>query len=192
MLKRVLLAGLASLMLALPAWATSVLPLYLDQIVDMSVVAFEGTCTGNRVERDEKGFIATYTTFKVQDVLKGEVGTTYTIKQIGGELSDGSVKLKMSGVPTFTVGGSYVVFLNGVSSAGFSSPVGLFQGSFNVIAGDLGPQVTNGRDFKMMTSRMAGQVTPQAKAKMSESGPVERMGLDDFKAMVRGHVGAIR
>ena len=192
MLKRLLLGGLASLALALPAWATSVLPLYFDQIVDMSAVAFQGICTGNRVGRDEKGFVATYTTFLVQDVLKGEAGQTYTIKQIGGELPDGSLRVKMHGTPTFTQGGRYIVFLNGVSSAGFSSPVGLFQGRFTVIVDDAGPQVTNGRDFKAMTSRMAEQVTPQAKAKMSVTGPVDRMGLDDFKAMVRGRVGAIK
>ena len=187
------LVALLALIIALPATAASVLPLYLDEIIDTAATAFQGTCTGNRTERDaQTGLIVTYTTFLVQERLKGDVGTSITIKQIGGRLSDGSMEFEMPGVPTFAVGGSYVVFLHGVSQAGFSSPVGLGQGRFTIIAGENGAQVTNGRDFKDMASRIAGSAPREAQAKLSARGPVMRLGLDDFKALVRQRSGPIQ
>src|ERR1700693_5674815 len=112
MLNRLFLAALMSLAIALPAHATSVVPLYLDEIVDTATTVIQGTCTGNRSERDaQTGLIVTYTTFQVNDVLKGEVAATYIIKQIGGDLRDEGVKFKVESVPKFSIGESYVVFL---------------------------------------------------------------------------------
>ena len=194
MLKRLLFAALTTLAVALPAHAASVLPLYFEEIVDKAKTVFQGTCIANRSERDaETGMVVTYTTFSVQDVLKGKPGFTHTIKQAGGQLADGSYEWKMEGVPKFTVGGNYVVFLPGVSSAGFSSPVGLGQGRFSVVADADGAQVTNGRDFKEMTSRIAARDLPQAaKSKLDRSGSVKRMGLDEFKQLVRQRAGAVQ
>lgn len=194
MLKRLLLAALTTLAAALAAHAVSVLPLYFEEIVDNAKTAFQGTCIGNHTERDaETGMVVTYTTFSVQEVLKGKPEFTHTIKQAGGQLADGSLEWKMEGVPKFTVGGNYVVFLPGVSSAGFSSPVGLGQGRFTVVADGDGAQVTNGRDFKEMTSRMAAHDLPKAAiSKLERSGPVKRMGLDEFKQMVRQRAGAVQ
>ena len=193
MLNRLFLAALTSLAIAVPAHATSVVPLYLDEIIDTATTVIHGTCIGNRSDRDpQTGMIVTYTTFQVQDVLKGQAGFTHIIKQIGGDLPDGSLKYKVQGVPTFKVGENYVVFLYGVSSAGFSSPVGLGQGRFNVVIDETGAQVTNGLDFKEMTSRMLPREIPQAaKSKLQQVGPVSRMGLDEFKQLIRQRSGAM-
>ena len=191
MLNRMLVVFLLCLMSALPARATSVLPLYLDQIIDGAAIAFHGSCIDNRVERDtQTGLIVTYTTFQVQDVLKGQVAPVHTIKQIGGRLpgAAGSIEVRrIEGVPQFEVGQSYVVFLYGVSSAGFSSPVGLGQGKFDVLPGPAGPQVTNGRDFKEMTANRPALLLPQsAQTKLDQAqGQVDRLGLDEFKQFVR-------
>ena len=191
MFKRFLAAASACLLIAFSAQATMVVPLYLDEIVDTAAVAFEGTCLGNRTELDPKtGLIVTYTTFRVQDVLKGEVGATHVIKQIGGELPGEGRAQKVLGVPKFTPGESYVVFLAGVSSAGFSSPIGLSQGSFSILAEEGRTKVTNGRDFKELTQRMATQVPGTAKAAIASGGT--RIGLDDFKRMVRNRTGAAK
>lgn len=173
------------------AKATSVLPLYLDEIVGRSAVAFQGTCVENRTERDaQTGLVATYTTFDVEDTLKGNVGRTYTIKQIGGQVPGEAIHFRVQGVPRFDVGQSYVVFLPQPSSAGFSSPVGLSQGSFSVLPGAAGPEVTNGRDFKDMAARLDPSALPaSAKSKLDGAGAVRRLGLDDFKQMVRRQVG---
>ena len=191
MLNRMLVVFLLCLMSALPARATSVLPLYLDQIIDGAAIAFHGNCIDNRVERDiQTGLIVTYTTFQVQDVLKGQAAPVHIIKQIGGRLPSaaGSIEVRrIEGVPQFEVGQSYVVFLYGVSSAGFSSPVGLGQGKFDVLPGPAGPQVTNGRDFKEMTANRPALLLPQsAQTKLDQAqGQVDRLGLDEFKQFVR-------
>ena len=132
MTRKVLLAiavFVIALIGAIPVRSATVLPMYLDELIDRSAVAFEGTCTGNRTERDPAtGLVVTYTTFEVRDGLKGAVGSTHEIKQIGGTLPDEGVQFSVKGIPSFEIGEDYVVFLAGVSSAGFSSPMGLSQG----------------------------------------------------------------
>lgn len=171
--------------IAMPAGAASVRPLPLEQIIRDAATAFEGTCVGNRVERDAvTGMIATFTTFEVRDVLKGEVAATHTIKQVGGKL--GNEVFRIEGVPTFTPGQEYVVFLFGVSQAGFSSPVGLSQGQFLIRQGPLGREVSNGRDFKEML-RTPGPHIPQSAVDRVQQRPGEqvRLDLEEFKQMVR-------
>lgn len=168
------------LALTLPARAVSVLPLTLDQMIDGAAVAFEGTCTGNRTEREPgTNLVVTYTTFAVKDVLKGAVGGTHVIKQIGGDLPQGGLSYRVDGVPKFVVGQDYVVLLAGVSAAGFSSPVGLAQGKFNVHQDASGRKVSNGRDFQDMTTRLPAVTTPGVRA------PVHQVGLEEFKQLVR-------
>ena len=176
------------------AHATSVLPLYLDEIIDTSAVAFEGVCIGNKTGRDpQTGALVTFTTFQVSDVLKGSItGSTYTIKQMGGEDKSTGLVFKMHGVPTFKVGEGYVVFLYGVSAQGFSSPVGLAQGRFEIVQDAGGAaKVTNGVDFRDMTQRMPFDLLPDA-MKQKADAPVTRVDLGQFKQMVRGHMGAAR
>jgi hypothetical protein len=85
------------------------------------------------------------------------------------------------------------VFLYGASSIGFSSPVGSAQGSFAIVDDAIGPAVTNGRDFDTMTEHMAGdQNVAKALAKARGIGPVKKLGLEDFKQLVRGRIGAVQ
>lgn len=171
---------LLGIALALPAQAVSVLPLSLDQITDGAAVAFEGTCLGNSTEREQaSGLIVTYTTFAVKDVLKGAVSGTHVIKQIGGELPAGGLSYRVTGVPRFVVGQDYVVLLAGVSPAGFSSPVGLAQGKFNVHEDAGGRKVSNGRDFRDMSTRLPSLTQPGPRS------PVHQLGLNEFKRLVR-------
>jgi hypothetical protein len=159
------------------------------QVIDQAAVAFQGTVTSTKTGRDpQSGLLVTMTTFRVDDVLKGEVPASYTIKQIGGEDAAAGLKFKVQGVPTYAVGQSYVLFMHGVSKQGFSSPVGLSQGRFQVLdAEGGGAEVESGRDFRDMS---AGLELP-AEAKTRAAGaPHNRMGLADFKSMVRKHAGA--
>lgn len=190
MTKRLFLALL--LALAWPAAATTVLPVDLDRMIGDASVAFEGTCTGNRTARDpQTHLIVTYTSFAVHDVLKGDVGATYEIKQLGGELESG-LRYKVQGIPKFSVGQDYVVFLAGVSKAGFSSPVGLSQGRFVVTPGADGPEVSNGRDLKDMTAGIPDtELPPGLRQQAKRGGRVDRVQLDAFKALVRSRAGGI-
>ena len=108
-------------------------PISLEQLSTRATLIFYGEVVSNQVKQDEQsGYIATFTEFKVIDLIKGNVGKTHTIKQIGGDLKDRNMSLRIHGVPRFQVGNSYVVFLPTKSKLGFSSPLGLHQGSFSV------------------------------------------------------------
>lgn len=183
------------LALAGTAGAASVRPLPLGEIIDTATVAFQGTCIANRTEREEAtNLVVTYTTFAVKDVLKGTVPGTYVIKQIGGEMPEGELSYRVDGVPTFVVGEDYVVLLAGVSTAGFSSPIGLAQGKFTVQRDASGAKVSNGRDFREMTAGMPGVVLPEATAKGlgAVPAPVRQLGLEEFKQLVRAQAGRAR
>lgn len=188
MTRRFLLACLLGLLISPPVRAVSMLPLYLDQIVAGAAIAFQGKCIDNRTEREaNSNLVVTYTTFEVQDVLKGLVGATHVIKQIGGHLPGETASFDVQGIPSFTIGGNYVVFLAGVSAAGFSSPIGLEQGQFSVISGPAGLEVTNGRDYKDMTADIPAQRLPRTVMIILQQTPgrVWQLGLDDFMQLVR-------
>lgn len=193
MFRKFIFITLAWAAIVFPAQAATVLPLYLDEIVADAAVAFQGTCTANRVELDpQTGFVVTYTTFTVTDVLKGTVGPTHTIKQLGGRMKN--VGYRVAGGTSFEVGGNYVVFIYGVSSAGFSSPVGLSQGQFIVRQGPNGAELSNGRDFKEMLRPYPAQSLPQgAQNKVQQTpGELRHLGLDDFKQIVRQQTGGAK
>lgn len=191
MLRQFLYTCFFSYLIALPAQAMSVLPMYLDEIVNYSAIAFQGKVLENHSEREFKtGSIVTYTTFEVQDVLKGEVGAVHTIKQIGGSLP-GEIHQALL-VPTFKVGQGYIVFLAGISDAGFSSPIGLDQGKFDIVKDSKGINVSNGRDFKEMTLGIVNITKPSSvQSKIWQTpGPVKWLDINELKELVREQTGA--
>lgn len=131
---------------SLQAGATTVLPVSLQQLSSTAELIFHGTVLSNEVRLDEtSGRVATFTTFAVIDVIKGHAGDTHTIKQVGGQLPGSQVRQIIHGVPRFSVGAEYVVFLPPASSLGFSSPIGLSQGRFSVLQHNGEIVVSNGR-----------------------------------------------
>jgi hypothetical protein len=177
---------------ASPAYAHSVRQLQLDEMISSAGVAFEGTVIESHSATDAASHrIVTFTTFAVRDVLKGNVGSTHTIKQLGGELPAEGRFYKVDLRTHYVVGQNVVVFLYGESSLGFSSPVGTAQGSFNVVEDEAGPAVANGRDFGELTKRMAAD-QGVAKTVARTRGNGKKMGLDDFKQLVRSQLGAAK
>jgi hypothetical protein len=187
-------SALACALACVAAHALSLVPLYVDELIDSSAVAFEGTCVANRTERDpQTNLPVTYTTFEVRDVLKGSVDRTHVIKQIGGALVEEGIEHRVPGIPRFNVGEDYVVFLAGVSDAGFSSPLGLAQGRFTIRHEGGRRLVSNGRDFKDMVDRIAARLPPAARARLEAiPGPAREMDIDDFKQTVREHARGAR
>jgi len=148
---KILIASLSliiSLLSPLSASATSMLPISMEQLSIRSSLIIYAQAINNEVREDPQSKqIATFTTFKVIEVIKGSAGETHTIKQIGGKLKDSNRTLRIHGVPEFIAGEEYVVFLPEKSSLGFSSPLGLHQGSFTVTTIDGEQVVTNGRNL---------------------------------------------
>ena len=69
----------------MPASATSLRPITLEQLSTRSNIIFYGEAISNEVKKDsQSGSIATFTQFKILESIKGKAKTFHTIKQIGG------------------------------------------------------------------------------------------------------------
>ncbi|MGD2160676.1 MAG: hypothetical protein PVG94_05830 [Gammaproteobacteria bacterium] len=169
--------------------ATSVLPVSLQRMATAADLIFHGRAISNEVSLDEaSGRVATFTTFEIIELVKGETGPTHTIKQIGGQLPGNNMRLVIRGVPRFTVGEEYVVFLPKASSLGFASPIGLAQGKFNVSKQDGEPVVSSRRALAAVNGA-ADQSGLMSTPSAFESGRSDSARLPDFLNTVRGMIG---
>ena len=169
--------------------ATSVLPLSLEQLSTRADLIFHAEVISNEAKRDaQSGQIATYTTFRIIDAIKGDVGATHTIKQIGGRDETSKITMRVYGIPTFQTGSDYVVFLPKKSSLGFSSPLGLHQGSFSVLNINGEQVVTNGRNLLRQTPASAKTNNTVIQVPLAvKAGNPRQSRLDDFMNTVRAY-----
>lgn len=178
--------GLVFTLLLLPAAsATSMLPITLEQLSTRASLIFYGKVISNQVKKDaQSGRIATFTEFEVIDLIKGNAGSTHTIKQIGGYHKDSNTRLLIHGVPIFLSGKEYVVFLPEKSSLGFSSPLGLHQGSFSVLTENNEQIVSSGRNLAEQPAVINRSV--QVPLAVRADKPTQSR-LDDFINTVRAY-----
>ena len=180
------LISLAFNLLILPAAsATSVLPLTLEQLSTRASLIFYAQVISNEVRKDDdSGHIATSTEFEVIDLIKGSAGERHTIKQIGGHHKASNTRLLIHGVPEFHIGKQYVVFLPEKSSLGFSSPLGLYQGSFSVKIINNEPTVISGSNLS--TQPQSGTAAIQLPLAVRVEKPTQSR-LEDFINTVRAY-----
>ncbi len=172
------------------AAATSMRPISLEQLSTRATLIFYGEVVSNQVKQDEQsGYIATFTEFKVIDLIKGNAGKTHTIKQIGGDLKDRNMSLRIHGVPRFQVGYNYVVFLPTKSKLGFSSPLGLHQGSFSVLSINNEQVISNSRSqVNQPQTRQLEQTSKAVQIPLAVSvDKPSQSRLDDFINTVRAY-----
>jgi len=181
-----IISCLALNLLCLPTVsATSMLPISLEQLSTRATLIFYGKVINNESRKDEQsGRIATFTEFEVIDLIKGKTGATHTIKQIGGHLKDTGTIVRIYGVPEFVTGKDYVVFLPNKSRLGFSSPLGLQQGSFNVSTVDDQQIVSNGRRLSAQPEQTSRSV--QVPLAVTAGTPAQTR-LEDFINTVRAY-----
>ncbi len=74
-----------------------------------------------------------YVTFEVDRAVKGDPGSTVTVKLLAGQ--------SIVGLPRFQEGEEVVLFLYGESELGLTSPVGFGQGKFSVIEDKLNRKI---------------------------------------------------
>ena len=135
------------LAVCLPAFASSVLPLSLQQLSQQADRIFYAKVIASQSEKDPlSGQIVTYTDFDIIETIKGPAASHHRIKQLGGNLPGSRYALHVPGVPEFVSGKEYVVFLPKASSLGFCSPLGLHQGSFDVQLINGEKIISNGRN----------------------------------------------
>ncbi len=167
-----------------PASASSVVSLNLQQLSSRATLIFYAEVTSNNVKKDgQSGRIATFTVFKIIELIKGKTGSTHLIKQIGGHLASTGTTLRIHGIPKFETGNKYVVFLPEKSSIGFSSPLGLHQGSFTVSTINGEQLVSNGRNLTEQSTQNSSIQIPLA---VRADKPTHAR-LDDFINTVRAY-----
>jgi hypothetical protein len=109
--------------------------LNLADLVSRAKRIFVGEVLSRTTGKDSLGHPATVYTFKIERVLKGVVKNRITIKQIGvanpvEDPDTGVITFPMDGIPVYQRKHRYLLFLNGTSEIGFTSPVGMNNGAF--------------------------------------------------------------
>ncbi len=123
---------ICSLLGATALQATTVIPPKFEELVDNAQLIFEGTVSEVKSEWAGEGAqrrIVSFVTFKVKDTLKGEAGSSYTMRMLGGTV-DGQT-LEVTDGPKFKVGDRDVVFVENNGSQ-FIPLVGIMHGRFRV------------------------------------------------------------
>lgn len=133
-----LAAAALTLALAAPAAATLTRAVAFDQKVDEAQSIILGKCIATRTQWDgEHRFILTYSTFRVEQTLKGAPPAEVTLVTPGGDV--GSIRQESIGIPVFHEGDERVLF---VKSTGAGPTVLYFdQGAYDVTSDEHGEKV---------------------------------------------------
>ena len=109
-MKKWLVAFLTVLTSSGIARATTMLPMYLDDLTAVSQTVVYGKVMASRTEWDDAHHLI-YTVYTVtpNEYLKGQLGSSFELRQLGGE-KDG-VGLYVAGEPKFEIGEEDVLFV---------------------------------------------------------------------------------
>ena len=125
-----------------PALATKVRPVNLEQMTRRAATIFVGRCLKTvSTIHPQLGSEVTSITFEVDHAIKGEIDSTFTMRMLGSDDSEGGASHRILSLPRFRPGDEVVLFLYGESELGLSSPVGLGQGRFSVITDKTGKKI---------------------------------------------------
>lgn len=162
----------------------TVLQLNLEQITALAEKVFVGRCVSVKEGKDPSGRLVQWVTFEVDEMLKGEEADRITFKQLA---SDGP---QMAELPGYREGEAAIIFLSEESRLGFTAPIGLAQGKFEVKEGTQGKTVVNGLGNRGLfihwkkSPRYKSMVLSSSEKKLvsSKAGAVP---YDDFVSVVR-------
>jgi hypothetical protein len=163
---------------------TTVIPPTFDELVSRAEVIFQGSVTNVRSQWVGEGaqrHIVTYVTFKVEEALKGNPGSSYVMRLLGGTVEDQTMEV-IDG-PKFQVGSRDIVFVE-QNGKQFIPLVGIMHGRFRLEKDQAGREVivTNAR--KPLTD-----VTRLGKEEQV-SAPIEKAALSptQFKGAIRANL----
>ena len=120
------------LIVAAAAMATTVIPPSFDDLVSRAEMIFQGSVTGVRSEWTGEGaqrHIMSYVTLKVEDAIKGNPGSTVTLRMLGGTV--GGETMEVTDAPKFKVGDRDILFVEN-NGTQFVPLVGIMHGRFRV------------------------------------------------------------
>jgi hypothetical protein len=119
---------LASLATLLPARATTLLRLSMDDMIQQSTAIVRAKVTGSSSAFRGQD-IYTYYQLQILETVKAGGQAQTEVAVPGGSV--GVVRQMVAGAPTLSVGGEYVLFL-WTSRSGLTQAIGLSQGLFSV------------------------------------------------------------
>ena len=187
----------------IPSEATSLMVMNLEDLVGHSQRIFSAVCQSVSSGFDENNLPYTRYSFWVTDSIQGVVNQQVVeIKQFGLSepipLGNGVTRVsRIEGMPRYIPGQEYLLFLNQESRLGFSSPIGLIQGAFQVQGRGTSRTVVNGmRNANLLidTRKSMQQRVRERQQNLSRLAPVslpdERVrgpvSYDNLTRLVRG------
>jgi|SRR5205807_1981409 len=170
---------LTALMGASALHGTTVIPPTFDELVNRAQVIFQGVVTDVRSQWVGEGAqrsIVSYVIFKVEDAMKGNPGSTYTMRMLGGTVGDQTMEVTDS--PKFKVGNRDVLFVENNGSQ-FVPLVGIMHGRFRVereqASGREVVTTNEGEPLSNVSQLGKNRQAPSAGATLS---------IDEFKAAI--------
>jgi len=178
------------LVIALPVTrvpATMVIPPTFEQLVQQAELIFQGTVTTSRSVWEGEGgdrHIETYVTFQIEDNVKGQAGTSYTIRMLGGTVGDETMEVTDS--PKFQVGDRDILFVEHNNDQ-FVPLVGINHGRFQIQHDEQTGRdiVTNGDGEPVRDLTQLGRDEKAATA----ADVTAAISPDDLKAAIRQQLG---
>ena len=168
------------------AFATTVIPPTFDGLVTQAEVIFQGSVTATKSQYVGDGpdrHIATFVTFKVNDIYKGSPGNTYTMELMGGTV--GNDTMEVTDAPRFKVGDRDILFVEHNGSQ-FIPLVGIMHGRFRIQQ----DQATGREIVATNSGAPIADVTQLGRDERAASVG-NPLTLLDFKAVVQTRLGVL-
>jgi hypothetical protein len=162
-------------------WATMVVRMSLEEVVDASESIVQGTVVRAWSDWDEgHKSIWTHYELRVADRLKGTAPAMIVVSEPGGTV--GETELQVVGTPQYEVGEEVVLFAER-TPLGLLRTCGWGQGKFQVTRASSSGKVTVRTAARgiQLVERPAGQ----AKAKGTPLGEMNGLELEQFKTRIR-------
>lgn len=190
---------IACICFAFPSVSGAVIlaPVNLQYMTQQADRIFLGKVLQVEDDFDEGGLWSQFVTFEIMEVYKGDLGPTLTIKQVSPNAAPGTdtvglVNLLAGALPHYQEGQEVVVFLSPDSEIGFTTTIGLMQGTFYVMKDARGEDIVvntlqNHGLFKglSMAALHKSQGLSGDRLQALQERPAS-FGLQNMKAMVKG------
>ncbi len=148
------------------ALASRVRSLNIEQLAQRAARIFSGRCVEVKVHEDASlRHTVTDVTVVVTRAVKGDVHGRIVFRLLGDQTASAEKGRGVDGVPAFSRGEEFVLFLYGDSTSGLTSPVGFGQGKFGVIRDKAGRKLAfngfgNQHLFRGVTAQVERKVGP--------------------------------
>lgn len=114
-----------------PSFGQRTIRMNIERIVSDAAIIVHGTVVNVESATDPvTNILSTFVTINVQENLYGAPEQQVTLKMVGG--STNKRTLRLSEMPRYTVGQEIIGMFFAPSKSGFTSPVGMSQGTFTV------------------------------------------------------------